>query len=430
MKEKAIYFCNSCGNEQSRWAGRCPVCGEWNSLVEAKTTIDSAGKKASPVDLITLEKLPLKQKHRLVTGISEFDRVMGGDDPGLVAGSVVLLAGSPGVGKSTLLLQIAAKVKQTTYFSAEESLEQIGLRARRLQLDKSDLRLAADRDLSAIIATLTKEKPSLAIIDSIQTVFDETVPGIPGSIAQVRDNCWKLQQIAKQLGTAIILVGHITKEGVIAGPKALEHLVDAVFYLEGERRTGLRLLRSEKNRFGPTDEVGFWQLTSSGFQPVDDPGKLFASLTTEPVPGRALSITNEGSRAFVVEIQALVSPTAFGYPKRAAQGVDLNRLNLLLAVLENRLALPLDKYDVFINVVGGFSLRDPGVDLAIAGAVLSGLKRHALPDRTVLIGEIGLLGEVRGVFDQARREKEAKRLKYSWADVGKTVGGLRELVKG
>jgi len=403
------------------------VCGEWNSLIETRATVNEAGKQASPVELTTIEALPDKQKHRLLTGIDEFDRVMGGDDPGVVTGSVILLAGSPGVGKSTLLLQVASCVKGAIYFSAEESLEQIGLRSKRLSLEKSGLRLAAERDLNAIIATLSKEKPLLAIVDSIQTVFDETIPGTPGSIAQVRDNCWKIQQYAKELGTAIVLVGHITKEGVIAGPKTLEHLVDAVFYLEGERRTGLRLLRAEKNRYGPTDEVGFWQLSSDGFRQVDDPGKLFASLTTKPVPGRALSITNEGSRAFVVEIQALVSPTAFGYPKRATQGIDLNRLNLLLAVLENRLGLPLGKYDVFVNVVGGFSIKDPGVDLAIAGAVVSGLKRRALPDRVILVGELGLLGEVRGVFDQPRREKEAKRLGYRLVEVKGTIGGLRQL---
>jgi DNA repair protein RadA/Sms len=245
-------------------------------------------------------------------------------------------------------------------------------------------------------------------------------------LVQVRDNCWRLQQFAKQTGVAILLVGHVTKEGIVAGPRVLEHLVDVVMYLEGEKRTGLRLLRADKNRFGSTEEVGIWQLTSHGYEPVADPGQLFASLVSADVPGRALTVTIEGTRAFLVEIQALVTKTAFGYPKRASQGIDINRLNLLLAVLENRLNLPLSQDDVYLNVVGGFTLKDPGVDLAVAGAIMSGLTKQTLPKKLLLVGEIGLLGEIRPAFEQAKRAKEAKRLNYA---INKGVGSIHGLKK-
>lgn len=245
----------------------------------------------------------------------------------------------------------------------------------------------------------------------------------------MRDNCWRLQQLAKQTGVAILLVGHVTKEGVVAGPRVMEHLVDVVMYLEGERRTGLRLLRTEKNRFGSTDEVGIWQLTSKGYVPVKDPGKLFAQLVSSDLPGRSLTIALEGSRAFVIEIQALVAKTAFGYPKRTAQGYDTQRLTVLLAVLENRLRLPLSQYDVYVNVVGGFSVKDPGVDLAVAAAVLSGLKNVPIEDKLVLMGEIGLLGEVRPAFEHTKRVKEAEKLGYKTNRGVRTLGDLVSLIK-
>ncbi len=412
-KQKSVFICLGCQNETSRWSGKCPVCGEWNTIVEQDTelTRGSVGE-AVPSELFSLKNLPRQQVKRIKTNSAEFDRVLGGNDPGIVAGSVILLAGNPGVGKSTLLLQVASSIDDALYFSAEESLEQLRLRATRLGLEKNELRISAERKLPNILRTITETKPPFVVIDSIQTVYDDSLPGTPGSLAQVRENCWRIQQFAKELGVAILVVGHVTKEGVIAGPKVLEHLVDVVMYLEGDMRNDLRLLRCDKNRFGSTEEVGIWRLTGTGFETVEDPGKLFAQIITEDVPGRALTVTVEGSRAFLVEVQALVTKTAFGYPKRTAQGVDLGRLNLLLAVLENRIGLPTSQYDIYVNVVGGFTLRDPGIDLAIAGAITSGVTKKILPEKQVLVGEVGLLGEVRPAIDQARRKKEADRLGY------------------
>jgi DNA repair protein RadA/Sms len=426
MKSKTNFVCLNCQNQFTRWSGRCSVCGEWNTIVEQEPAAAAANfTQAQPAQLTSLKDLPTHSGRRLTTKLGEFDRVLGGDDPGIVPGSLILLAGSPGIGKSTLLLQAAASVDGAIYFSAEESLEQIKIRADRLGLAKNSLRLSAERDLGRIIAALAQAKPSLAIIDSIQTIFDESVAGTPGSIVQVRESCWRLQQLAKSTNIPIIIVGHVTKEGTVAGPRLLEHLVDVVLYLEGEKRTGLRILRGEKNRFGSTEEVGIWQLTTSGLESVADPGKLFASLVTDDAPGRSLTITLEGSRAFIVEIQALVTKTSFGYPKRAAQGLDLNRLNLLLAVLENRLNLPTSQYDVYVNVVGGFTVRDPGIDLAIAAAIISSLNKKPLPTNQVFLGEVGLLGEIRPAFSLANRLKEAKRLKYSVVEKLRSVKELK-----
>jgi DNA repair protein RadA/Sms len=426
-KAHTKYSCTSCGASFATWAGRCPVCGEWNTLIEEPADeVISTGRgatsgEAEAVEVLSVSELPNVHPKRIITGMDEFDRVLGSDDPGIVAGSIILLAGSPGVGKSTLLLQVASSLKKALYFSAEESLEQIRSRSYRLGIEKSSLLLASERNLNKIIATIRKEKPTFVVIDSIQTVYDDTISGTPGAVMQVRDNCWRLQQLSKITGTAILLVGHITKEGAIAGPKVLEHLVDVVLYLEGEKRTGLRILRAEKNRFGSTEEIGIWQLTSAGYKTVEDPGKLFASLVTEDAPGRSLSITIEGTRPFLLEIQALVAKTSFGYPKRTAQGFDVNRLSILLAVIENQLGLPLSGYDVFINVVGGFTVRDPGVDLAVAGAVISSLKKKPLQSKLALVGEIGLLGEIRPAFDHTKRVKEAKKLGYE------TNRGLRSV---
>jgi DNA repair protein RadA/Sms len=429
-KVKSSYVCESCGSHFSSWAGRCSVCGEWNTIVEETVDPLVASKQSATqgeaAELLTIAELPTKEHQRIRSQVEEFDRVIGSDDPGIVAGSMLLMAGNPGVGKSTLLLQVTSTVKDALYFSAEESLEQIRMRAVRLGLEKSPLKLASERNLNKIIAAIHQQHPRLVVIDSIQTVYDDTVAGTPGSLIQVRDNCWRLQQFAKQTRVAILLVGHVTKEGVVAGPRVLEHLVDVVMYLEGEKRTGLRILRVDKNRFGSTEEVGIWQLTSTGYQPVSDPGRLFASLVSEEVPGRALSVTLEGTRAFLVEIQALVTKTAFGYPKRASQGIDVNRLGLLLAVLENRLNLPLSQYDVYLNVVGGFSVKDPGVDLAVAGAIISSLSKKVLPKKLLLVGEIGLLGEIRPAFEQAKRVREAKRLSYA---INQGVGSIQSLTK-
>ncbi len=424
-KAKSMFVCLSCDRSFSRWAGRCPNCGEWNTLTEETT--GASAHDALPADLVTIAQLPKQKVQRLRTGNDEFDRVLGGDDPGVVRGSVVLLSGNPGVGKSTLLLQIAAAIKCSLYFSAEESLQQLTIRAQRLGITSSTLRLSSERDTSRIIAAIQAEKPDFVVIDSVQTVFDDAVAGTPGSLVQVRENTWRLQQFAKTTDTAILLVGHVTKEGVAAGPKTLEHLVDAVLFLEGEKQTGLRLLRSDKNRYGPTDEVGIWQLQKTGFEPVEDPGKLFASLLSSDVPGRALTVAMEGSRAFLVEIQALVSKTSYGYPKRTSQGIDQNRLNVLIAVLENRLELPLNQYDIYVNVVGGFTVKDPGIDVAVAAAIISGLTKRPLAEKLAVIGEIGLLGEIRPAAEQEKRKKEISRLKYQTTGQINSLSQLKQL---
>lgn len=411
-KPRSNYVCLNCQANFATWAGKCPTCGHWNTLVEQDEPEQEAYSQAQPAQLTALKDLTTQKLSRLKTGLPEFDRVLGGDDPGLVTGSVVLIAGSPGVGKSTLLLQVASHIEGAVYFSAEESLEQLRLRANRLELTQSELRLSSERNLGKIIAAIRQEQPPLVVLDSIQTIYDDSLPGTPGSIIQVKEACWRLQKFAKESGTTLLIVGHVTKEGMIAGPKVLEHLVDVVLYLEGEKRTGLRVLRAEKNRFGSTEEVGIWQLGANGMIAVEDPGQLFAQLITDDLPGRALSITVEGTRAFIIEIQALVTKTAFGYPKRASQGIDLNRMNLILAVLENRLNLNLSSYDVYLNVVGGFTIKDTGVDLAVAAAILSGMTKKPINKKNVFVGEIGLLGEVRQAFDRARREKEAERLGY------------------
>lgn len=425
-KPKAQYICVNCDATFSRWAGRCPNCQEWNTLVEQEAQSASTGASL-PAELIGIADLPKQRVERLTSGIEEFDRVLGGEDAGIVKGSVVLLSGNPGVGKSTLLLQIAANINNSLYFSAEESLQQLTIRTQRLGIKSKSLRLSAERDLNRIIAAIAKEKPAFVVVDSIQTIYDESAPGTPGSLVQVRESTWRLQQFAKTTDTAILLVGHVTKEGAIAGPKALEHLVDVVLFLEGEKRTGLRLLRSDKNRYGPTDEVGIWQLERAGFTSVDDPGKLFASLVGDETPGRALTVALEGSRAFLVEIQALVSKTSYGYPKRTAQGIDQNRLNVLIAVLENRLELPLANYDIYINVVGGFTVKDPGIDVAVVAAIISGLTKHPLPTRLVTMGEIGLLGEIRPASDEAKRKKEVGRLKYQAISKISSISQLKQL---
>lgn len=429
MKSNTAFVCLNCQSEFNAWSGRCAVCKEWNTIVQQATDPSQTYlANQPPADLFKLTDLPKSRATRLKTGLREFDRVLGNDHPGVVPGSVILLAGNPGIGKSTLLLQVVAGIRDGLYFSAEESLEQLRLRVDRLGLKNLELQFSAERNLPKILAAAKEAKPELMVIDSIQAIADETIGGTPGSLIQVRENSWRLQRFAKLTGVSMILVGHVTKEGVISGPRTIEHLVDVVLYLEGEKRTGLRLLRAEKNRFGSTEEVGIWQLGDAGFKEVADPGAMFANLITDDIPGRALSVTVEGSRAFLIEVQALVAPTSFGYPKRVAQGIDLNRLNLLLAVLGNRLNLPINQYDVFVNIVGGFNLRDPGIDLALSGAILSGIKKAIFPPKLILLGEVGLLGEVRPAFDERLRAKEAKRLGFQVNQGFHSVNQLTKLI--
>ncbi len=427
-KLKATYTCLNCQQQFSTWSGRCPNCNEWNTIVEQQEGSSDFSTSVTAAALQPISQVSLQPKTRLRTNFADFDRVLGGNDPGVVVGSMILLAGSPGIGKSTLLLQVASSIPGALYFSAEESLEQIRLRSSRLGLAKSELLISAERRLPNIIQAIREQRPTFVVIDSIQTVYDDNLPGTPGSLVQVRENCWRLQQFAKSEGVAILLVGHVTKEGVVAGPKVLEHLVDVVLYLEGEKQTGLRVLRAEKNRFGATDEVGIWQMTGGGFTSIDDPSQLFESIITDNVPGRALGVTMEGSRPFIVEVQALAAKTSFGYPKRSAQGLDLGRLTLLAAVVENRLKLPVSQYDLYVNVVGGLTIKDPGIDLAVVAAIVSGITGKAIPPKTVLCGEVGLLGEIRPATQLDKRRKEVERLGYRVNKTLTTVSGLTDVL--
>lgn len=408
-KKSSAYRCINCGTVYKQWSGKCGSCGEWNSLTEEDATVIATSE---PAVIVPLKSVNIEESKRIKTGIDEFDRVLGGDVGGIVSGSVVLIAGSPGIGKSTLLMQMCANIQGCVYFSAEESSAQLKIRSLRLAVKDSQL-ISTERNLSSILSAVSKEGIKLVVIDSIQTIYDPTLPGAPGSVLQVREACWRIQQFAKEKSVAFVIVGHITKDGNVAGPKTLEHLVDAVLYFEGEKSTGLRLLRGEKNRYAPTTEIGIFQMSDKGFVGVVDPGTLFTQMLGETLPGRALTVAVEGTRAFLLEVQALVTKNTHGYQKRITSGIDQNRLLILLAVLSNRLQIPLNDYDVYLNVVGGANLKDPGIDLAVAAAILSSYTDKAMPEKAVLFGEVGLLGEVRPASKQEIRIRESKRLKYS-----------------
>jgi len=413
-KTKTMYVCSSCGEESITWQGRCPICGEWNTFKEFKTEVKStksaASTQSTPIARLSVHTETL-EKPRTTTGLEEFDRVLGG---GLVAGSVILLGGEPGIGKSTLLLQVSHYMSQSDkiiYFSGEESDLQVAGRAKRLGI-RPEFLFANETRISNIREAIRAEQPNLVIIDSIQTLYDESYPSTPGSLVQVRECALQLQEIAKREGVSVILVGHITKEGTVAGPKTLEHMVDVVLYLEGEPRSEMRILRSMKNRFGATFEVGLFELGESGLTNITDPSSLFIEAHAGDVPGTALTAVLEGVRPILVEVQALVVPTAFGYPKRTSSGIDLQRLHILLAILESRVGVSFASSDVFLNVVGGYKIQDRGADLAICLALLSAQSDSPLPAKQVFYGEVGLTGEVRKVVQSDRRDKETLRLGY------------------
>ncbi len=417
-KTRTMYVCENCGEESITWQGKCPICHEWNTFRELKISAPSATRasKASvsseeaprPLDLT----LAQDEANRVSTGSREFDRVLGG---GLMKGSVILLGGEPGIGKSTLLLQVAdrlAKGKTVAYFSGEESPLQVAGRAKRLGLTPTFL-FAAETRMPVIRDFLLRERPDIIIVDSIQTIYDDTYPSTPGSLVQVRECALQLQDLAKREGITTLLVGHITKEGTVAGPKTLEHMVDVVLYLEGEARSEVRILRSMKNRFGATYEVGLFAFEDAGLHDIGDPSVLFVENHSTAVPGTALTAVLEGARPILVEVQALVVPTVFGYPKRTSSGLDLQRLQILLAILESRLRCPVNSYDVFINVVGGYKIQDRGADLAVCMAIISAMSGVSLPPKQVYYGEVGLTGEIRSVAQSKRRKDEVERLGYT-----------------
>lgn len=414
-KQPQVQFvCSLCGGVTSKWQGKCPECGEWNTLSEKRMStprkLTSSASAAKPVRLHEAENAGTT---RFSSQFSEFDLVLGG---GFVTGGLVLLGGDPGIGKSTLALQSALAMQKigqrVLYVSGEESAYQIKLRADRID-KKTDLEVLSETNLESILSVLESQTPDLAIIDSIQTIVSDQVNGVVGGVSQVSFATNSLMRFAKQSGTTLLIIGHVTKEGMLAGPKTLEHMVDTVLYLEGERFTSLRLLRCIKNRFGSTGEVGVFEMLETGLSEVKNPGALFLEHRTSGVAGTCVTAILEGNKVLLLEVQALTNPTSFGYPKRAASGFDTNRLQLLLAIMEKRLGVKVSPQDVYINVAGGFQLDERAADLPVVLAVLSSLKNKALPSELVAFGEVGLAGEVRGVTQIDKRLKEASKLGFS-----------------
>lgn len=421
VKSKSIYSCTECGGQTLKWQGQCPYCQVWNTLVETITDkISSRFTQVSEISQVqNLGKLKAGEEPRFSTGIAEFDRVLGG---GLVHGSVVLLGGDPGIGKSTLLLQALchmAITRDVLYVSGEESGRQIALRAKRLALVVDEVHLLTEIQLERIQVVLTERKPEVAVIDSIQTVYSETLQSAPGSVAQVRECASQLTRFAKASGTCIILVGHVTKEGVLAGPRVLEHMVDTVLYFEGDTQSSFRLIRAFKNRFGAVNELGVFAMTEKGLREVSNPSALFLSHHGEQVPGSCVMVTQEGTRPLLVEIQALVDKTHVSNPRRLSVGLEQNRLAMLLAVLHRHAGIPCFDQDVFVNAVGGVKITEPGADLAVLLAIVSSLKNKPLPKKTVVFGEVGLAGEVRPVQRGQERLKEAAKLGFTQAIIPK-----------
>ncbi len=409
MKEKTVYVCGECGYETPRWMGKCPQCGSWNTIVEEERV--TMKRTAAPSRAVLLENVAPKESRRVSTGIGELDRVLGG---GLVPGMTVLLGGSPGIGKSTLLLQTAHNLtRQGTvlYVSGEESKSQIRLRADRLGIP-GDMLLLCETSAEAAVEEGRSRKAAFMIVDSIQTMFMENTPSAPGSVTQIRASAAELTRFAKETGTAIFLVGHVTKEGAIAGPKVLEHIVDTVLYFEGDNQEGLRLLRSQKNRFGSTNELGVFEMTDKGMEQVPDPSRLFLS-DAPGVPGCCVTCVMEGTRPLLAQVQSLLCPTAYGSPRRTALGMDTPRLNLLLAVLEKRAGLRLCDKDAYLSAAGSLCLQDRGADLGAALCLASAYYDRPLSPHTVAMGEVGLTGELRPVSQMEQRVKECRRLGYT-----------------
>jgi DNA repair protein RadA/Sms len=421
-KTKTQYTCTECGAAEPKWQGQCPSCHAWNTLVETVPDTPTQSRFASLAPSAQLQKLAdveAQDVSRQPTGIAEFDRVLGG---GLVAGGVVLIGGDPGIGKSTLLLQTVCRVSQNIkafYISGEESAQQIAMRAKRLGLDASQVDVLAEINLEKISHVLQQHQPDIVVIDSIQTVYSEALQSAPGSVAQVRECSAQLTRIAKQLGISMILVGHVTKEGSLAGPRVLEHIVDSVLYFEGDQNSSFRLIRAFKNRFGAVNELGVFAMTEKGLREVSNPSALFLSHHDAPVPGSCITVTQEGTRPLLVEIQALVDTAHGSNPKRLCVGLEQNRLAMLLAVLHRHAGVACFDQDVFINAVGGVKISEPAVDLAVLLAIVSSLKNKPLANKLIVFGEVGLAGEVRPVQRGQERLKEAAKLGFTHAIIPK-----------
>jgi len=411
-KTKTQFVCQECGYEAPRWLGKCPSCSAWGSLVEElieKSSGKKLGDTAAESNPIKLSQVSFEDEERFTVGMQEFDRVLGG---GIVKGSLVLVGGDPGIGKSTLLLQICNSINidgSILYVSGEESIRQIKMRSDRLGVSRENLFLISENNLEYIEQTIEKIQPKMVIIDSIQTVFIQDISSAPGSVSQVREAASRLMHIAKKKNIATFLIGHVTKEGAIAGPRVLEHMVDAVLYFEGERHFSYRILRAVKNRFGSTNEIGMFEMRDKGLIEVDDMSAVLLSERPGDIPGSVIVSSMEGSRPILVEIQALVSYTPFGMPRRMANGLDYNRVILLTAVLDKRLGLNLSNQDIYVNVVGGIKLDEPAVDLGVLAAIASSFKNKNTRHGTVMIGEVGLTGEIRAVNGIEKRINEAKK---------------------
>ncbi len=425
---KALYVCQSCGLRSPKWLGRCPGCGEWDALSEEQA--QSRPVAVAGVPLQAYSEIEKDDFGRILSRNSEFDRVLGG---GMVPGSLILLGGEPGIGKSTLLLQVAENLSQeglrVLYVAGEESAQQIRLRGDRLGIKGTHLFLVAETCLERVLEQKDLLKPSALIIDSIQTLYSQDLESIPGSIGQIRECASKLLNFAKSSGVPVLLIGHITKDGALAGPKALEHIVDVVLYFEGERHRNEKIVRTVKNRFGPANELGIFEMSGRGLLCVDNPSKLFLSERAEQVSGSAVTCAMEGSRPVLVEIQALVSQSNFSSARRVTNGVDSSRVSLLLAMLEKRIGLHLLGSDVYVNVVGGLSLTEPGVDLAILAAIVSSFRDRPLPGNAVVFGEVGLAGEIRAVGFPYSRVKEASNLGFKSAILPKKNLPLNETLE-
>lgn len=415
-KLKTVFVCQECGYESPKWMGKCPGCSSWNSMVEE---VDDRGKAEAPSfsgvvsKPLKINDIELSDEERYSTSLEELDRVLGG---GIVKGSLILVGGDPGIGKSTLLLQVSRNLsmsdKTVLYASGEESAKQIKIRAQRLQVNTNNLFILSETNLSTIEKYLTELKPQIVVIDSIQTIYRPELQSAPGSVSQVREATATLMRIAKTLNISIFIVGHVTKEGAIAGPRVLEHMVDTVLYFEGERHHSYRIIRAVKNRFGSTNEIGIFEMKDAGLREVKNPSEMMLSGRPENVPGSVVVCSMEGTRPVLVEMQSLISPTNFGMPRRMATGVDYNRVILLMAVLEKRVGLQLQTSDAYINVAGGLKLDEPACDLGIACAIASSFRNLYIDPKTVVIGEVGLTGEVRGVSFMDKRIMEAQKLGF------------------
>lgn len=415
-RNKTVFFCKECGMESSKWLGQCPGCKAWDSFVEEPTVTTSAGKAITRKEIrepYRLSEVQFSEETRMMTGIGELDRVLGG---GIVVGSLVLVGGDPGIGKSTLLLQmcqqLVAQEKKVLYVSGEESVKQIKMRADRLGVFQSELLVMSETDLDIVAETISRGKPDVVIIDSIQTMYREEIGSAPGSVGQVRETTSTLLRLAKSLPVSIFIVGHVTKEGVVAGPRVLEHMVDTVLYFEGEGGASYRFLRGVKNRFGSTNEVGVFEMRGSGLVEVTNPSEFMLQGKPENEPGSIVACSIEGTRPILVEVQGLVCQTNFNMPRRTAAGTDYNRVNLLMAVIEKRLGVRMSDMDAYINVAGGMRIHEPALDLGIVTALLSSYRNQALDSRTICFGEVGLVGEVRAVNMAEQRVLEAAKLGF------------------